>query len=249
MRRALAMPVGGVVLSAVVGVLAGCGSASTMTHAAATIPAATQLPPVATTTPTTTTPTTTTPTTTTTTTTPTTTATSSTPTTTATSSTPTTTNARPPAAPSAGSTNAAVDAVTDDGGVLTLDDGSVYSVDGGDQSTVSSWSQGDPVSVSDSNDAIFNSSTGDKVSVTYVDDSSAAHAYAGVGSSISAKSDDGSIIVLDDGSIWIVAPYDRSTSGPWVDGTSITVNDSGATDQLVDTDDQETVDANYIGQE
>jgi hypothetical protein len=128
-----------------------------------------------------------------------------------------------------------------------LDDGSVYSVDGGDQSTVSSWSQGDPVTVSNSQDAIFNTSTGEKVSVTYVDDASAVNAYAGSGSSVAAKSDDGSIIVLDDGSIWIVASYDQSTSSVWVDATSITVNDSG--DKLVNTDDQETVDANYIGQE
>jgi hypothetical protein len=85
--------------------------------------------------------------------------------------------------------------------------------------------------------------------VTYVDDSTAANAYAGSGQSITAKSDDGSIIVLDDDSIWIVASYDQSTSASWVDGTSITVNDSGGTDQLVDTDDQETVHANYIGQE
>jgi hypothetical protein len=137
--------------------------------------------------------------------------------------------------------------VTDDGAVLTLDDGSVYSVDAGDQSTVSSWSQGDPVSVSDSQDAIFNTSTGESVTVTYVGDSSAANAYPGGGSSITAKSDDGSIVVLDDGSIWIVAPYDRATSTPWVDATSITVTNSG--DQLVDTDDHEVVDANYIGQE
>jgi hypothetical protein len=105
------------------------------------------------------------------------------------------------------------------------------------------------VSVSDSQDAIFNTSTGERVSVTSVGDSSDANAYAGSGSGIAAKSDDGSIIVLDDGSIWIVAPYDRATSGPWVDATSITVNDSGAPDQLVNTDDHETVDANYIGQE
>jgi hypothetical protein len=82
-----------------------------------------------------------------------------------------------------------------------LDDGSVYSVDPGDQSTVSSWSQGDSVSVSDSQDAIFNTSAGESVSVTSVGDSSDANAYAGSGSSIAAKSDDGSIIVLDDGSI------------------------------------------------
>lgn len=231
-RRALVFPV----LSVVGGIVAACGSASTATHAAATTSSSPAPVTVTVTTPTTT------------------------PdvlhprhhrkrrVATATTTTPTPTRTNPPAgpSPSAPANVASVDAVTDDGAVLTLDDGGVYSVDSGDQSTTSSWSQGDSVTVSDSQDAIFNASTGEKVSVTYVDDATARNSYPGGGdASIEAKSDDGSIIVLDDGSIWIVAPYDRPTSAIWLDVTSITVNDSG--DQLVDTDDQETVDANYIG--
>jgi hypothetical protein len=130
---------------------------------------------------------------------------------------------------------------------LTLDDGSVYSVDAADQGTVASWSQGDSVSVNDAQDSISNTSTGDTASVTYVGDTTDANVYSGVGQSIAAIASDGSIIVLDDGSIWIVASYDQPTSAVWLDGTSITVSSSG--DQLIDTDDQETVDAKYIGQE
>jgi hypothetical protein len=140
--------------------------------------------------------------------------------------------------------------VTDDGAVLTLQDGSVYSVDGGDQSTVSQWSQGDDIAISDSHDSITDLSTGDKVSVTLVGDISDTNSYPSTGAhSIQAKTDDGSIMVLDDGSIWAVGP-DQATTAPWVDGTSITVNDgSGASYDLVDTDDQEIAEANYIGQE
>jgi hypothetical protein len=226
MRRAVLGLVGGIVLAGMVGALAGCGSS----HATATT-----TPTVTTTVTTTTAP----------------------PhTTTVTTTTVTTTirtrpRTRATTAGGGGTTTASVDAITDDGAVLTLDDGSVYSVpDSGDQSTVSGWSSGDSVSVSDAQDSIFNTSSGESVSVTYVGDSSDSATYAGTGQSIAAKSDDGSIIVLDDNSIWIVASYDRSTSAYWTDADSITVNDSGATDQLVDTDSQgETVDANYIGQE
>jgi hypothetical protein len=86
--------------------------------------------------------------------------------------------------------------------------------------------------------------------VSYVGATSDGNAYAGGGSSITAKSDDGSVIVLDDGSIWFVDPADQATSGPWVDATSITVSQSSdGSYELVDTDDQERVAANYIGQE
>ena len=53
-----------------------------------------------------------------------------------------------------------------------------------------------------------------------------------------------------DGSIWIVDATDRATSGPWVDAPSITIIDGSAGSyDLVDTDDRESVTANYIGQE
>ena len=91
------------------------------------------------------------------------------------------------------------------------------------------------------------------MSVTYVGDTSDDNLYPGrTGGDdwIATKSDDGRIIVLDDESVWIVAPSDQSTSGPWVDATSINVNEgSGGSYELVDTDDQEIVEANYIGQE
>jgi hypothetical protein len=146
-----------------------------------------------------------------------------------------------------------VDAVTSDGAVLVLDDGWVYSVDVGDRSTVSQWSSGDQVSVEDSNDAITNLSTGEKVSVTYVGESSDANSYADMGDHTQqTNSSDGSIVVLDDGCIWSVADADQATTSNWTDGDSITVNDSSdgsSSSELVNTDTQEIAEANYVGQE
>jgi hypothetical protein len=142
--------------------------------------------------------------------------------------------------------------MTSDGAVLTLDDGSVYSVDAADQSTVSSWSQGDQVSVAGTGDAITNLSTGEKVTVTSVGNSSDTNVYPNTGDHTqTTNSSDGSIIVLEDGSIWIVAPTDQATTSLWLDTASITVNDGSSTPayDLVNTDNQETATANYIGQE
>jgi hypothetical protein len=58
-------------------------------------------------------------------------------------------------------------------------------------------------------------------------------------------------VVLDDGSIWIVAAGDQATTSVWVDASSIAVNDSssGSGYDLVNTDDQDVASANFIGQE
>jgi hypothetical protein len=56
--------------------------------------------------------------------------------------------------------------------------------------------------------------------------------------------------VLEDRSIWIVAAVDRATTSISLDGTSITVNDglSAPAYDLVNTDDHEIAEANYVGQ-
>jgi len=57
----------------------------------------------------------------------------------------------------------------------------------------------------------------------------------------STNSSYGSIIVLDDGSEWIVAASDQATTAAWPDPSSITVNErsSGPAYDLVNTDTQE----------
>ncbi len=143
-----------------------------------------------------------------------------------------------------------LDAVTSDGAVV-LTGGSIYSVDSADQSTVSSWSSGDPLAVSQSGDQITNTSTGETATVTNVGKSSDANPYSATGDHTQqTNSNDGSIVVLDDGSIWYVEPSAQSISSNWTDAASITVNDTSGSDyQLVNTDDQSTVQARYIGDE
>jgi hypothetical protein len=157
-----------------------------------------------------------------------------------------------PPAPTPSSTDS-VDAVTSDGAVVVLGDGSVYSVDAGDQSTTSSWPSGDPISVADGKDHLTDLSNGDSVAVTYVGDTSDTNSYAGTGAShsLSTNSSDGSIVVLDDGSIWAVAPGDQATSSVWIDPSSITVNESSQSPpyELVNSDSEDSVTANYIGTE
>jgi endonuclease YncB( thermonuclease family) len=154
------------------------------------------------------------------------------------------------------SNTASVDAVTSDGAVISLDDGSVYSVDSGDQATVRQWSSGDQVAVDDAGDTITDLSTGDNVYVTEAgqadDSSNTSYTDTGAQHSQDTSSDDGSIVVLDDGSIWSIASADQATTAAWADGDSIVVNDSSSgvgSYQLVNTDTQEAVDASYVGDE
>lgn len=54
--------------------------------------------------------------------------------------------------------------------------------------------------------------------------------------------DDGSIIKLDDGSIWEVDPVDVVTSAIWLPMTEVVVCD----DRIINTDDNETVTATRL---
>ena len=143
-----------------------------------------------------------------------------------------------------------MDSVTSDGGVVLLADGSVYSVDSADQATASSWSSGDPISVANTDDRLTNLSTGDNVAVTSAGHSSDTNIYPNIGDhTLSVRSDDGKILILEDGSIWIVAPPGDVTDITWLAPSSITVNEgsAGPPYELVNTDDQSSVLANYIG--
>jgi hypothetical protein len=120
------------------------------------------------------------------------------------------------------------------------------------QSPDSSWSTGDPIAAAQAGDSITNLSNGDQVTVTSVGKSSDANPYSGTGDHTQdTNSSDGSVIVLEDGSIWEVSASDQPTAAIWNDDSSITVNEtsSGSSYELVNTDDQATVQANYLGNE
>ena len=58
------------------------------------------------------------------------------------------------------------------------------------------------------------------------------------------KSDDGSILILADGSVWEVSPVDRVDSALWLPTEDIIIPDSG--DCLINKDNGEKVDARRI---
>lgn len=59
---------------------------------------------------------------------------------------------------------------------------------------------------------------------------------------IKEKSDNGEIIILNDESVWRVAPYDTITSSLWLNISSIIACD----DKLINTDDNEIVEAKRL---
>jgi hypothetical protein len=124
-------------------------------------------------------------------------------------------------------------------------------VDSTDQDTASNWSAGDPVAVGTDDASLFNRSSGESVTVTSVGIVSDASVYAATGDyTQQTNSGDGSVVVLDDNSIWHVVGPDQGTASAWTDGDAITVNDSsGSGYELVNTDQQSSVHANYIGDE
>jgi hypothetical protein len=153
---------------------------------------------------------------------------------------------RAPPAGALGGDTATAEVVTSDGSVVVLDNGAVYSMSSGDDA--SSW-EGDDVKIAADESALTDLSNGEKFDVSHVGDTADSNAYAGTGDhSQDTNTSDGAIIVLDDGSVWSVEPGDQSTASTWTDAAAITVNEaSGTSYELVNTDEHETVTANYIG--
>lgn len=62
------------------------------------------------------------------------------------------------------------------------------------------------------------------------------------GHSVRSVQGDGKIVILEDGSVWEVDDGDTADTATWTSGTEIVVCD----DKLINTDDDETVDATKI---
>lgn len=99
--------------------------------------------------------------------------------------------------------------------------------------------------MNDAGDTMTDLSSGEQADVTDLGSDGDHNAYSGTGESLQGMSGDGALLVLDDGSVWSVDAGDQATSEVWTDGDSITVSASG--DELVDTDQQESVSAGYVG--
>ena len=59
---------------------------------------------------------------------------------------------------------------------------------------------------------------------------------------VKSVQDDGKIVILEDGSVWEIDDGDTADTATWTSGTEIVVCD----DKLINTDDDETVDAKKI---
>lgn len=75
--------------------------------------------------------------------------------------------------------------------------------------------------------------------------------YLSVGSGhwIKSVTDDGGIVILEDGSMWSISPIDRIDSALWLPITDITVIENNFSDynyKLINKDDGESVEANLI---
>ena len=152
-----------------------------------------------------------------------------------------------PHAPLAGG-DQTVETVTGDGNVLLLDDGDVYSTD----EDASDW-ENENVSVSEDESKITKTDDGEQLEVSKIGESFNGEPYSGAGEEHNqdTNSSDGAIIVLEDGSVWVVADGDRSTASRWTDSTSITVSEAEGSEPgsytLDDTEDHESVTATHIG--
>jgi hypothetical protein len=144
-----------------------------------------------------------------------------------------------------------VETITRNGAVLVVSPGTAYSVETPYQRTASSFASGDTVTVNEEED-ITDLRTGKRVSATEIGDTTEANVYPHGGSThkLSTASADGSIVVLNDESVWAVSPAGRRTAASWAHGSSIAVpRHSHLLYGLLNTDDHTIVRASYIGEE
>jgi hypothetical protein len=144
-----------------------------------------------------------------------------------------------------------VETITRNGAVLVVSPGVAYSVESQDQPKASTFAPGDTVTVNEEED-ITDVRTGRRVSATEIGETTEANRYPHAGSrhKLATRSTDGGIVVLNDESVWAVAPAERSTAASWAEGASIAVPKSAhLLYGLVNSQNHSTIRASYIGEE
>ncbi len=126
--------------------------------------------------------------------------------------------------------------------VLALSDGSVWSLDSGQ-----SWSEGDTIEVGENEGSLYDATAEESEEASKIGDAGGTGGYAGEGEehSIEAVSSDGSLLELEDNSVWSIVPAGQATSSTWSDGDSVSVHGGGP--QYTLSDNGETVEAFYVG--
>ncbi|HME04939.1 MAG TPA: hypothetical protein VKG38_18095 [Solirubrobacteraceae bacterium] len=151
----------------------------------------------------------------------------------------------PPPAKVAPNGEQSLAAIADDNEVVALSDGTVWSL-----GSAESWSTGDKITVGESEDTLYDGTEGESVDATKIGEASDANPYPSEGEHTQeAISDDGSLIVLDDGSVWAVSGADQATAATWTDASTIEARQGSASPRyrLVNTGDESTVEAGYMG--
>jgi hypothetical protein len=69
----------------------------------------------------------------------------------------------------------------------------------------------------------------------------------GSGHWVKSKTDDGSIVILEDGSVWEIDPFDQIDTALWLPMTEITVVEMTGGYLLINTDDGEKAHAWLVG--
>lgn len=109
---------------------------------------------------------------------------------------------------------------TADGSIVLLGGGAVFAVLSGD---ASSWT-GDRVTLVANGDVMLNSARRDRAEVSFVGDAGTARAYSNTGEHTQESgATDGSLVLLDDGSVWVVARADRGHNVEWSEGSVVDV--------------------------
>jgi hypothetical protein len=144
-----------------------------------------------------------------------------------------------------------IESITPNGAVVVVSPGTTYSVESEDWRTASSFAAGDLVTVNEEEE-ITDLRTGKRVSATEIGDTTEANVYPHGGTShrLASHSADGSIVVLNDESVWAVSPATRATAASWTRGDRIAVpKHSHLLYRLVNTQDHTTIKASYIAEE
>lgn len=150
------------------------------------------------------------------------------------------------ATPSSAPRSGVVQTTTADGSIVRLRAGGVFAVLNGDASR---W-VGDTVSVVSNERIMLNHARHDRAEVTYVGDAANPRTYSNTGEHTQESgAADGSLLLLDDGSVWVVPTTGRSHTYTWTEGSVVNVEPGpGGLYKLANPSSGTSVLAAYVGE-
>jgi hypothetical protein len=139
---------------------------------------------------------------------------------------------------------------TTDGSLIELADGSVWLVAGNSRSTVVNWSDGDSTAVIAVGE-LSDVGTGDTISARLLGTINAEHRYTRLGEHrLGALGNNGTILALSDGSVWVISPSGAPTVDRWPVGAGVRISAHGHVSYtLQETPTHSHVIATYVASE